>query len=135
MNVTLQISESSTYSIRKYDKRRDLPFPYTQFLKFRSNRPVKQSYNVIISQVLPILYVSNSVSSAVQEIESLITTMVANGFTEQRLRRLVVDWLKTNNFPHTKFSIANTISELHRYESDTFHLYMPCGYIQSHMLM
>ena len=116
MNITLEVNESSGYSIRKHDKRRMLPFPYTQFLKFRSNRPIRQSYNVILSQVLPILYVSNSVLYAAQEIELLLASMVTNGFQEQRLRRLVLEWLKTNNFPHTKFSIDDTISVLTRCE-------------------
>ena len=116
MNVSLEIVGSSVYSIRKHDKRRTLPFPYTQFLKFRSNRPVKQSYNVIISQILPILYISNSVQFAALEIELLIATMMSNGFQEQRLRRLILEWLKSNYFPHTKFSIPDTILVLSRYE-------------------
>jgi hypothetical protein len=78
MNITLEINESSEYMIRKHDKRRALPFPYTQFLKFRSNRPIKQSYNVIISQVLPILYVSNSVFYAAQEIELLMAKTLSS---------------------------------------------------------
>ena len=117
MNITLEINETSEYMIRKHDKRRSLPFSYTQFLKFRSNRPIRHSYNIIISQVLPILYVSNSVHYAAQEIELLMAIMVSNGFQEQRLRHLVLEWLKVNNFPLTKFSIVDTVAALTRFES------------------
>jgi len=66
--LNLHISINSiqrSYSTYKFDKRRSLPFKYTQFIKFSSNRPVKQSYNTIIFQVLPILYISTSISAAI----------------------------------------------------------------------
>jgi hypothetical protein len=39
-----------------------------------------QSYNVILSQVLPILYISNNLANVVHEINILIRTLVDNGF-------------------------------------------------------
>jgi hypothetical protein len=111
MNITIDINtnQPSAYSIRKYDKRHSLPFAYSQFLQFQSNRPVRQSYNVIISQVLPILYISNSVFYAVKEINCLISTFVSNGFQEYRLKRRILDWLIAGSFPQIKFSILDTI--------------------------
>lgn len=49
---------SGQYIMRKFYKIRDLPFTYTQFIMFKSNRPIKQAYNVIISQTVLILYLS-----------------------------------------------------------------------------
>ena len=62
MNVELKVNEEcpKQYTYKKYDKRRGLPFEYTQYIKFRSNRPVQQAYNICISQVLPIIYISNN---------------------------------------------------------------------------
>jgi hypothetical protein len=82
MNVEFSAHETfpENYTYCKYDKRRALPFQYTQYIKFRSNRPVKQAYNICISQVLPILYLSNTNEAAIREIRCLIHTMCSNGF-------------------------------------------------------
>jgi hypothetical protein len=61
MNIEFKIDVANigAFSMRKFDKRRGLQFKYTQYIKFQSNWLVKQSYNIVISQVLLILYVSN----------------------------------------------------------------------------
>jgi hypothetical protein len=101
MNVQfdLDVVQPHLYSLKKYDKRRALPFKFTQFIKFHSNRPIRQCYNIIIGQVLPILYISNNAIFAVQEILLLIDTLVANGFQEKRLRKSILDWLAVGQFP------------------------------------
>jgi len=95
----------SKFSIGKFDKRRALPFKYTQFIKFQSNRPVRNAYNVIISQVLPILYLSNSNQSAINEIILLVKTLEQNGFQAARLVRKVDLWLAQGHFPAVKIDI------------------------------
>jgi len=66
----------SKFSISKFDKWRALLFKYTQFIKSQSNWPVRNAYNVIISQILPILYLSNSNQFAINEIVLLVQTLV-----------------------------------------------------------
>ena len=107
MNLEIRVSESdpAAYSIRKFDKRRTLPFSYTQYIKFHSNRPIKQSYSIAVSQSVPILYISNSVEAATAEIRMLIQTLVRNGFYEPRLRRTICEFLCKNPFPGLKFDI------------------------------
>ena len=63
MNVELSVNENcpELYTYKKYDKRRALSFEYTQYIKFRLNRPVRQAYNICISQVLSILYISTMI--------------------------------------------------------------------------
>ena len=82
MNVLISITDerAGKFLMQKFDKRRDLPFKYSQFIKFRSNRPIKQAYNVVISQTILILYLSNSSILAMQEIQALFNTLTANGF-------------------------------------------------------
>jgi len=82
MNFEIKVSEDepSAYRVCKYDKRRALPFSYTQYIKFQSNRPIKQAYSISVSQTVPILYISNSVEAATVEIQLLIETLVNNGF-------------------------------------------------------
>lgn len=117
MNAQIDIDPTATgqYVLRKYDKRRALPFPYTQFIKFASNRPVKQAYNVIISQILPILYISNNNEVAIKEIKLLILTMCNNGFQSQRVTHQIVEWLQTSHFPETKIDpifMAHILSKI-----------------------
>jgi hypothetical protein len=95
MNVQfdLDLVQLHLFSLKKFDKWRALPF------KFHSNRPVKQCYNIIIGQVLLLLYISNNATNAALEILLLIHTLVANGFQEKRLRISILNWLAIGHFP------------------------------------
>lgn len=114
MNLDIVIEESGSgeYSTCKYDKRRDLPFSYSQYIMFDSNRPIKQSYSVAVSQTVPILYLSSSMEAALKEILILISTMVKNGFQERRLRHLISTFMGIGTFPGIKFDIQELISRI-----------------------
>ena len=105
MNVLLTVTneELGSFIMQKYDKRRELPFSYSQYIKFKSNRPVKQAYNVAISQTVPILYLSNNQEVALQEIHALFTTLSANGFRFTKLQQIVTKFLNDNQFPALRF--------------------------------
>jgi hypothetical protein len=105
LQFDLDLVQPHLFSLKKFDKRHALPFKFTQFIKFHSNRPVKQCYNIVIGQVLPILYISNNPTSTVHEILQLINTLVANGFQENRLRKNILNWLADGHFPT---SLVNT---------------------------
>lgn len=98
--------------IKKFDKRRALPFAYTQFIKFNSNRPVRNAYNVIISQVLPILYLSNNDQSAIDEILLLLHIMERNGFQRQQLLNKVRSWLAHGHFPASRVNLVTILDAL-----------------------
>jgi hypothetical protein len=114
MNAEFILNEQNPeqYIFRKYDKRRGLPFEYTQYIKFRSNRAVNQAYNIAVSQVLPILYISNSEPAAQAEIQSLISTMSANGFHRPRLIRIISNFLLKGSFPDVKINTQNLMCTL-----------------------
>jgi len=114
MNIEIAIMDvqSGAYRIQKYDKRRELPFTYTQYIRFNSNRLIKQSYNIAVSQIVPILYISSSTEATAKEIEILIHTLTGNGFYEQRLRRIITQFLSSNPSPGLKFNITDLISSL-----------------------
>lgn len=122
MNVELMVNEEypRMYTYKKYDKRRGLPFQYTQYIKFRSNRPVRQAYNICISQVLPIIYISNNDKDAIREIQCLITTMCSNGFQKNRLLNTICQFLEKGPFPAARVNIEQIIHELYM-ESNTQH--------------
>jgi hypothetical protein len=125
MNVLMTISneDNGVYTIQKFDKRRDLPFTYTQYIKFNSNRPVKQAYNVIVSQTVPILYLSNDVYLAKREIETLVSTLANNGFRRQKLLQLVIKTLSRTTYPAVRFTVKDLITLLQGTFTVLIHLY------------
>jgi hypothetical protein len=112
MEVFVKELEPQLYTFRKYDKRRALPFQYTQYIKFKSNRNVRQAYNIAISQVLPILYISNSDEAASIEINILVQTMTSNGFNMVRLVNNIKRFLTTGSFPGSRVNISNIVSSI-----------------------
>lgn len=114
MNVLVNVSceNLGTFTLQKFDKRRDLPFTYTQYIKFNSCRPVKQAYNVAISQTIPILYLSSDAHLAVMEIQNLINTLSRNGFRKQKLLQLITSTLSNTTFPAIRFKVTDLISLL-----------------------
>lgn len=64
LNVQLQVLDvqTSDFHSSKFDKRRNLLFKFQQYILLKSNRPIKQSYSIVVSQVVPILYMANTMS-------------------------------------------------------------------------
>jgi hypothetical protein len=112
MNAEFILNEQNPqqFLYKKYDKRRSLPFVYTQYIKFRSNRAVHQAYNIAVSQVLPILYISNSEPAGLVEIQTLISTMCTNGFQHARLIRIISNFLNKGTFPGIQLDIQKIIT-------------------------
>lgn len=112
MNVEISVNTENNelYTFKKYDKKRVLPFNYTQYIKFKSNRCVRQAYNIAISQLLPILYISNTNDATIHEIQLLINTMTRNGFNNLRLRNSIRQFLLTSSFPGFMVCIQSIIS-------------------------
>ena len=107
--VTIHDPDSGKFSFTKFDKRRTLPFQYTQYIKFRSNRSVHQAYNIAISQLVPILYITSTNEAACLEIKQLLDTLMGNGFNHTRLLRISTQFLHRSCFPGSKLDIAKMI--------------------------
>lgn len=109
MNLHMTIREQSdqdNFLFSKFDKRRELPFNYTQYIVFHSNRPVKQSYSIVVSQTVSILYLSSTVTAASLEIKLHIDSLVRNGFNRKKLLSKVTSLLQDSEFPGVKFNIS-----------------------------
>jgi len=115
MNLDIMIysseSQTSNFNFCKYDKRRDLPFAYTQYIKFWSNRPIKQSYAVAVSQTLPIIYLSSTVENAHREVQCLIRTLEGNGFKRPRPVTEIKKFLSNSNFPGIRFELNELLDQ------------------------
>lgn len=114
MNLEISIDENQPglYQTAKFDKRRALPFKFTQYIRFRSNRPIRQSYSIPVSQTVPILYLSSTFSAALFEIEKLILTLQENGFQKPQLICTITRFLEENAFPGLKFDLSTLIEHL-----------------------
>lgn len=125
MNILVSISDenSGIFTLQKFDKRRDLPFAYTQYIKFNSNRPVKQAYNVIVSQTIPILYLSSDIGLALHEINTLISVLSNNGFRKAKLLQIVMKTLTRMNYPAVMFKVTDLVSLLQGKPSYSLRIY------------
>jgi len=116
MNLNIEITRLDTdplnFQLCKYDKKRSLSFKYTQYIKFGSNRPIKQSYAVAVSQTVPILYLSSSANAAIVEIQTLISTLKTNGFKKARLLGNIIRFLTSNTFPSIRFEMQVLLDNL-----------------------
>ena len=126
MNILMSISneDQGLFTLQKFDKRRDLPFSYTQYIKFNSNRPVKQAYNIIVSQTVPILYLSSEMMLAKQEISRLISTLAGNGFRKSKLLQLVIITLLKINYPAVRFEVKDLATALQGMFTSNFYVNM-----------
>jgi len=114
MNLDINVldNDSGIYQTSKFDKRRELPFQYSQYIQFRSNRPIQQSYSIAISQTVPILYLSSNITATYNEIEALIATLQGNGFQRPRLLDNIIKFLRENSFPGLKFQLPLLLDRL-----------------------
>lgn len=63
LSFTLTITDRTQpmgYGLFRYVKRKTLPFPTSQYVRYASNRPVSFVCGIVKSQMLPFLYVNSS---------------------------------------------------------------------------
>ena len=93
----------STYTLRRYVKRRTLPFPTMQYVFYNSNRPVSSVMGIATSQLLPILYVHSSAEGATSELADLVRQLVHRNFPYRKLCRQLQDKLCNDPYPGLRF--------------------------------
>lgn len=70
-----------------------------QFIVFKSYKLIKQTYDMVLSQIVPMLYLSKNAFVTPQEVFALLTIVSSNGFRIQKLKQLVILYLTNNDFP------------------------------------
>ncbi|GBG64106.1 hypothetical protein CBR_g40554 [Chara braunii] len=80
MTITVTSPIEGTYITSQFDKRTDLGFSPCRFMKFKSNRSIKQSLQIITTQVAQILMICSDPESAANEIAKIVPAMMENGF-------------------------------------------------------
>lgn len=111
MNVLVSISDedSGMFMLHKFVMRRGIPFTYTQYLKFRSNRPIKQAYNVVVSQKNHILYLSYDVNQALHKIKNFVFYTLANdGFQKDKLLQVMIMTITKTTYIAVNFKVNDS---------------------------
>ncbi|GBG84593.1 hypothetical protein CBR_g38876 [Chara braunii] len=82
LNMTMTVTSPITgsYSTTRHDKCTGLVFSPCRFMKFRSNRSVKQSLQIITAQVAQIFLLCSEPEDAANEIAKVVAAMRGNGF-------------------------------------------------------
>ncbi|GBG76847.1 hypothetical protein CBR_g23062 [Chara braunii] len=80
VTITITSPETGTYVTSRHDKRADLGFASCRFMKYKSNRSVKQALQIITAQVAQILLLCSKPGDAAEEIKKVMTAMRNNGF-------------------------------------------------------
>lgn len=114
MQISILNEKDGLFRTHKFDKRRSLPFPYAQYLQFRSNRSISQSYKIVQSQAFPILYLSNNTHDVLNELELLLQVLTSNGFRRYKLIQLLTKFLRNGSFPALKFDLMEVLNKLER---------------------
>ncbi|GBG72615.1 hypothetical protein CBR_g12188 [Chara braunii] len=89
MSITITSPIEGTYITSKFDKCAGLGFSPCRFVKFKSNRSVKQSLQVITAQVAQILMICSDPDDTAGEIAKIVEAMVENGFSAAACWRVV----------------------------------------------
>ena len=84
-------------------KKDKLPCNNVSYLFLKSNRPIKQCYNVCISQVVTILYAASHCFLAFQDLNKLIYLLKNNGFHKNTLIHIIYSYILENEFPGIHF--------------------------------
>lgn len=128
LNVHINIVDILTgkFETTKFDKSHLLPFPFQQYIQYKSNCLVRQSYNIAISQIIPILYLSSNADLAITEVCILVNTLQTNGFFGPRLERILYRVCTSGTFPGLKFPIEEIFTIL--FERIHFRIQRGCSH-------
>lgn len=112
LNFTLTVASGGGLHVCRYVKRKSLPFPVVSFVRFDSNRPVRMFYGVLLSQVMPYIYVNSDVTGFVKDISELVHVLASTGAPMVPLIQRVVANLRPEMFPGVQFSLDSAGSKL-----------------------
>lgn len=96
LDLLTTIQPGGTYSYRIYDKSAKLPLTPIQYTTLASDRPVGNSYKLIIGMAYRAFYLSSSAALAADCITKTIHFMASRGYSSSRLMRILQCWCHHN---------------------------------------
>ncbi|GBG63128.1 hypothetical protein CBR_g36615 [Chara braunii] len=85
LNLKLRIeTPEGGYNTEKFDKVEEMGLEVNRYIRFDSNRPIKQSLSIILGQVAAALIVSSNPTTAARDVKRIVDRMSRDGFNEKR---------------------------------------------------
>ncbi|GBG67058.1 hypothetical protein CBR_g78839 [Chara braunii] len=99
LSVTLTVTSPAdgSYSTSRHDRRMGLVFAPCRFIKFRSNKSIRQSMQIITAQVAQILLLCSEPEDAANQLAGIVATMRDNGFAASACWAVVKKTLRNAN--------------------------------------
>ncbi|KAJ7535304.1 hypothetical protein O6H91_12G027000 [Diphasiastrum complanatum] len=87
LNMTIVVTSVSnaSYFMTKYDKRKAISFASLQYILHDANRPASFSYKLILSQILPLLYICFNENEVAAQMYIVLLAFKKNGFSGKTL--------------------------------------------------
>lgn len=107
LDMLTHIQPDGTYSVEVYDKQCKLPIAPVNYITLHSNRPVGNSYKLILGQASRIAAICSTPQLAAKHIGVVISKMSSRGFNVRRLLRVLQNWAADNdNIPGKEFTMS-----------------------------
>jgi hypothetical protein len=97
LDILTHIQPDGSYTTEVYDKQSKLPIIPINYIALQSNRPVGNSYKLIVGQASRMAAICSTKWLAAKHIMAVVRQLGARGFSEGRLYRLLGNWAQHNN--------------------------------------
>jgi hypothetical protein len=109
------IKHDGSYSIEIYDKQQKLHFQPVHYIACDSNRPVGNSYKMVLGQAYRIAAICSTADLAAKHIGFVMRKMIQRGFSRQRLLDTLIAWADGYpNIPGKDFDLRAVVHALTR---------------------
>lgn len=113
LDMLTHIRPDGTYDVEVYDKQSKLPIPPISYITLHSNRPVGNSYKLILGQASRIAAICSTPQLAAKHIGVVISKLSSRGFKAKRVLRVLHAWAQSNDFiPGKPFTMTAVTSLL-----------------------
>jgi hypothetical protein len=116
LDMLTHIHPDGSYDVEVYDKQCKLPITPINYISLHSNRPVNNSYKLILGQASRIAAICSTPQLAAKHIRAVVGKLSNRGFKADRLLRVLHEWAQGNStIPGKPFSMIDvTALLLHR---------------------
>lgn len=115
LDTLTHISTDGTYNVEIYDKQQKLQFEPVHYIARDSNRPLGNSYKMVLGQAYRIAAICSTADLAAKHIGVVLRKMLKRGFARQRLLDTLTAWANADpTVPGKTFDLHAVLRSLTR---------------------
>lgn len=115
LDCLTHISGDGTYCVEIYDKQQKLNFRPVHYIARNSNRPLGNSYKLVLGQAYRIAAICSTADLAAKQIRFVVQKLVQRGFAKQRLLDTLMMWADADpTIPGKPFDLHDVLHMLTR---------------------